>query len=474
MSIAPSTPGNEQKSLDGNTLREELARNSPFPDSRAVDIALGVLHALDYMHGQGYVHGSVNPDNIRLLADGHIQLAPSVNADERELHARQTSYQSPEQISSQPIDARSDLFSVGVVLYEMLTGKRPFRGDSVTSVGYAITHFEPPRELEISGALWTVLTKALAKEPQDRFCSAQEFSSALQQVQPAELESTWRLANETEAVPQRPKPVEPPKPKPTKEPVAVPTEHPQRASTPIDISGVFTTKLEPPKPSTRVPLPPVSSRPQLTPEQMTDSKGCVAGFMVAGIIALIVFIGSMIGVSSDRQTDGTQDVESTYEPVTSPLPTKTTAAPEQSPIPLDVLVELPGGETVSMPTEPSKVFRRMGSENAYVCTATNAGAAYVAGTLMGVSGTTNQSALNNYARMIAHVESSDIDQPKPIKLHGHGGSKITFRSKMGKQKIYGIIEVYENKGRITFFGCKWPFGLGTTYNSHGFFGSIKL
>ncbi len=132
--------------LEGHNLRNELDTHGFLAADRAIEITLEVLDALDYAHKNGVIHRDIKPENIQLLPDGRVKLTdfgiaritfePNLTIDGQVFGT--PSYMSPEQVVGREIDARSDVFGVGVILYEMLSGQKPFQGDSVVSITYGI------------------------------------------------------------------------------------------------------------------------------------------------------------------------------------------------------------------------------------------------------------------------------------------------------------------------------------------------
>lgn len=173
--------------LDGHTLRNELDAKGFLPQDKAIEVAESVLRALEYAHSNGVIHRDIKPENIQLLADGRIKLTdfgiarltfePNLTMDGQVFGT--PSYMSPEQVVGKDIDLRSDLFSVGVVLYEMLAGQKPFTGDSVVTITYAIMNKNPDQPQQISPGLWQVISKAIDKSSALRYASAADMLSAL-------------------------------------------------------------------------------------------------------------------------------------------------------------------------------------------------------------------------------------------------------------------------------------------------------
>jgi serine/threonine-protein kinase len=175
--------------LDGKTLRERLTVAGALPIKEAVNIAFALCEALSFAHAHGVVHRDVKPENVHLLTDGRVKLTDFGIA--RITHETQLtvagqvfgtpSYMSPEQVLGKEIDYRSDVFSLGVMLYEMVTGRRPFTmdGDSVVTITYRIMHDATPAAVGVSPILNSVIQRATAKAPAGRYQTATEFGTAL-------------------------------------------------------------------------------------------------------------------------------------------------------------------------------------------------------------------------------------------------------------------------------------------------------
>jgi serine/threonine-protein kinase len=177
--------------LEGHELRDLLTSGAPLAPARAVEIAAQVAEGLAYAHQHGVVHRDVKPANIMILKNGMAKITDFGIARMRMAEVRtQTGvvlgsprYMSPEQVAGKRAAPRSDIFSLGVILYEMLTGKPPFTGDDVTSIMFQILNLVPPPPSTINPAVPAVLdfivAKALAKPADDRYADASELARDL-------------------------------------------------------------------------------------------------------------------------------------------------------------------------------------------------------------------------------------------------------------------------------------------------------
>jgi len=179
--------------VDGKLLRQILIEQKKLPIERAIRIALGICEALEYIHSKGVVHRDLKPENIMVDRDDHVKLIDfgiAGSAGMRRLtFAKLTQamgtpdYISPEQVKSKRGDARSDIYALGVMLYEMLTGEVPFHGPSAFAImnDRLLNNPVPPRELnpEISPQLQEIIYRALERNPANRYASAREFAHDL-------------------------------------------------------------------------------------------------------------------------------------------------------------------------------------------------------------------------------------------------------------------------------------------------------
>jgi serine/threonine-protein kinase len=179
--------------LDGRTLKELIVSRGPAPIKTTIEYARQVLAAIGHAHRNSIVHRDIKPHNVVVDNDGRLKvtdfgIARSGASQMTEAGSiiGTAQYLSPEQAKGAPVDQRSDLYSVGVVLYEMLTGKVPFSGD--TPLEIAMKHLskvpEPPSKLrsEIPEDLDMIVLRALAKDPEERYQSAEEMGADLSRV----------------------------------------------------------------------------------------------------------------------------------------------------------------------------------------------------------------------------------------------------------------------------------------------------
>ncbi|MDO9402971.1 MAG: serine/threonine-protein kinase [Polaromonas sp.] len=181
--------------IQGDDLKHHLDKGQLYSLEQTLGIMTDLLSALDYAHRQNIVHRDIKPANLLIEADGRVKLTDFGVAriqDSGDMTRTQGSivgtlkYMSPEQVQGRPVDARADLFAAGIVLYQLLTGRRPFDGDSDFITIQQIVNHTPAAPTSFNDrlppAFDTVISKALAKSRDQRYASAQDFSRALREA----------------------------------------------------------------------------------------------------------------------------------------------------------------------------------------------------------------------------------------------------------------------------------------------------
>jgi eukaryotic-like serine/threonine-protein kinase len=209
----------------GGTLEDRILEDGALPPQKAGEIASQIAEALGFAHERGVIHRDIKPQNILLSALGDAKVtdfglaraAYSTSLSQTSLVVGTASYMAPEQAMGGPADPRSDLYSLGVVLYEMLTGELPYEGDS--SVTIAVKHvIEPPRapeevNSEVPEGISAITQKLLAKDPGDRYTSATQLVEDLRRVRDevplAFADATGRVAADRTVLTVPPVPPDP-------------------------------------------------------------------------------------------------------------------------------------------------------------------------------------------------------------------------------------------------------------------------
>jgi len=179
--------------VEGQGLDSRMRERGPMKLSEVAPLVAQIASALDHLHARGIVHRDVKPGNVLVTAEGRVKITDFGIARSEDPGATLDTdvygtpyYMAPEQIQGRPVDARTDVFALGVVVYEMLTGTRPFPGSTVAEVAHRIV-YGVPAEPEVDGkplsaAVREVLQQALAKDPADRFPTAGALAAAVQDL----------------------------------------------------------------------------------------------------------------------------------------------------------------------------------------------------------------------------------------------------------------------------------------------------
>jgi serine/threonine-protein kinase len=182
--------------VEGRTLRDVLQEEHRLSPERALQMTDGILRALDYSHRGGIVHRDIKPANVMLTSSGEVKVmdfgiaraladsAATMTATAQVIGTAQ--YLSPEQARGERVDARSDIYSTGCVLYELLTGRPPFQGDSPVAIAYQHVREEAPQPSQLDPSIPqyanAIVMKALAKDPNYRYQSASEMRADIQRA----------------------------------------------------------------------------------------------------------------------------------------------------------------------------------------------------------------------------------------------------------------------------------------------------
>lgn len=297
--------------LDGHNLRNELDTKGLVEHSEAIETIKAVLDGLEHAHANGVVHRDIKPDNIQLTTSGvkitdfgiaRLTFQPNLTIDGQVFGT--PSYMSPEQIRGGEIDARSDIFSAGVVLYEMLSGQKPFQGDNVIAITHAILNTEPVQPKSVSYPLWQVIQRSLDKSPGLRFSSASEMREAVDQAVSLGDGLVLPSAAPTYSSPQA-------YVNPYAPPVLVPPANTQPATYGYNpyIPGPHQTGPIPTQTPPTIYYPPPPRRPLMKPETQATLTRVFFTFIIMAtffgmlVAALLYFTNSMPGPASGRQID---------------------------------------------------------------------------------------------------------------------------------------------------------------------------
>lgn len=273
--------------LEGDNLRQKMDREGALSPEEAVRIATQVLDGLAHAHAKGVIHRDIKPENIHILPTGLVKITdfgiarlkyePNLTMDGQIFGT--PSYMSPEQVQGGAIDERTDLFSVGIILFEMLAGYKPFQGDSVITITYNIVHTEPHSPPSIPAPLEWVVRKALRKNPAERFSSAEEMKQALLNAL-EQLKAPPVIATPMGAPPYTLPVPAGGYPQPTHPTPSAPTQIPHPYPTPQPTSTAPAPYLPPPPP-----------KPVLSPATRQFLGTLLGVMLIGGAILGVVILG---------------------------------------------------------------------------------------------------------------------------------------------------------------------------------------
>jgi eukaryotic-like serine/threonine-protein kinase len=336
--------------VEGYTL-EQLATQGPLPESDTINYMQQVLSALSYAHGRGVVHRDIKPANIMLTSHGVIKLMDfGIAKAQREVDLTRPGttmgslyYMSPEQVRGEAVDARSDIYSIGIMMYELMAGRRPFEADSA----YAILNQQcnvapqPPVEInpQLPAALSEIILCALQKDPACRFQNAQAVHNALCQVA-ARPDSTLTA----EGVPFTPVVIPGAAPPATSRPATFPPATPQPST------------YQPPT-YQPVTYQPAAAQPAAMAAAPASSSHRGAWITVGALAVLVVLAAAAAGLphlfhtSAKTDSDSTVPTASTTASVAAPPPAAP-ALPPAAAVPSPAAAPVPAPAAV--PTTPDQ------------------------------------------------------------------------------------------------------------------------
>ena len=296
--------------VEGQNLKEVLAQGRPLPFEQIGDLISQVADALDFAHAKGIVHRDVKPANIifvegnraKITDFGIAKIATGGNLTTTGQFLGTPNYMAPEQVKGAPVDGRTDIFSLGICLYECLTRRKPFGGDSLTSISYKIVHepFPPLHEInpQIPDGYEEVVAHCLAKDPAKRYQRGRELANALRAVvrgeKPGRVSDSYfadtMVTHDRERLP------------------TVDVPFPEAVEAPPPEQGAFDTN---PKPAAPPPPPPPRPRPARTGPSMFRKSLSPPLFLGIVALLLLAFVGSIFAIK--RRYAKPAPVDAQYE-----------------------------------------------------------------------------------------------------------------------------------------------------------------
>ncbi len=325
--------------VEGTTL-EKLAEQTRIPLDHVLDFSMQVLAALSYAHGKGVTHRDIKPANIMITTHGVIKLMDfgiAKSTGDMQLTRPGSTmgsvyYMSPEQVRGDTVDGRSDLYSFGVTLYEMLTGRKPFVADTSYTVLNAQLNQAPTPPLELNPsvprALNDIVLRAMAKRPEDRFQTAEEFRGALRAS----------ADPQTAAIPQPMMPAVAPMPQPVQQAPQFSTQPPAYATQPP-----YTAPQPPPFTPVAMPTPP--------PNAARPRRGLWIGLGAAVALLALIAVASLLPRIFSTHASPKPPVVATDTPAATPTAPPATSTPTSTPLADTTTPSSPVQPPVSSPSE---------------------------------------------------------------------------------------------------------------------------
>jgi len=338
-----------QEYLTGFDL-DQLAAAGTLGESRSVvAILLQVCEALAFAHSRGIVHRDIKPSNIRVLEDGTVKILDFGIAKSQEASQKLTQtgialgtagYLAPEQIQGGVIDARTDIFALGVVAYELITRVRPFQGSSISNVLYKILHEEPPPASQVNPAcspqLERLITRSMAKDPGERFQSAAEVFDALRAIAATEITETEASRETTTGILRD-------------------AVNKMDGAEHQPVSDMATTADVSPQPRVSRPAhAPIEHSPHLDDSDRPRRRPALATFLA--LLAVLVIAAGVLYLSEDAQrlVFGTHGVPWVPTPTPTAIPT---AVPTPTATPTPTVIPTPALVTVQIIVDPPATLR---------------------------------------------------------------------------------------------------------------------
>jgi serine/threonine-protein kinase len=355
------TPYIVQEFLTGDDLDRLIKRKVPLSLNRKVHILVDVCEGLGYAHAAGIIHRDIKPANIRILHDGTVKImdfgiaksmVSASTLTQTGITLGTASYLAPEQIRGETLDARTDLFSLGVVAYEVFTGQKPFAGDHISTVLYRIMNETPPRpgelDPQIPPSLDRAVLHALEKDRANRYATCGELRSDLS----AALK---QIADDVPTFPSTRRPA--------LEGVSVRADSEPTMPTPSE--GVARSVAPPPEPSASAPtVADVRLRVESTSEPIAaparERRGALRLFALAAL--LLVASGGAFVAIRNRAAKEPPAVEPSPTPAAAPTPLPT-AVPAPTPAPPSTPASAEA-ETAAEPAMLALTFTFESNENA--------------------------------------------------------------------------------------------------------------